>query len=74
MLCGTPGTGIHATRIFGFAFWDIFATVAAAFLLNKIAFGGRSFWIVLLVLVAAGVFVHRKMGIQTALNKKLFGP
>ena len=67
MFCGEPGQGIHATRIFGFAFWDIFITGVAAFFLNKMLLSGKSFWGMFIA-----VAVHRSLGIKTKLNEILF--
>ena len=72
MFCGEPGQGIHATRIFGFAFWDIFITGVAAFFLNKMLLSGKSFWGMFLALVVIAVAVHRSLGLKTKLNEILF--
>lgn len=72
MFCGLPGTGIHATRIFGFAFWDIVATAVAAFLIDKWFFHSKHFLATLVVLCITAVFTHKALGIDTKLNKMLF--
>ena len=72
MFCGVPGQGIHSTRIFGFAFWDIFITVVAAFLLDKWLLKGKSFWGMFLALIIVAVVVHKSLGINTKLNSILF--
>jgi hypothetical protein len=73
MFCGMPGTGIHATRLFGYAFWDMLATVVAAFLIDKLAFHSRHFFATLAALVLIAIVVHKKLGINTRLNDKIFG-
>jgi hypothetical protein len=72
MFCGSPGTGIHATHIFGFAFWDIVATIAATMMLNYWVFHTKSFLPTFFILVLIGIGVHKTLGIKTKLNSLLF--
>ena len=72
MLCGTPGTGIHSTRILGFAFWDLVVTVTAAIIIKHWVFPSSCFCIILIVLVLLGIAVHKIIGIKTKLNSLLF--
>ena len=66
-----PGVGFHATRIGDFALYDILGTIAGA---GAIAYyGDYNFLIVLFILVILGIIVHYILGIDTALNKKIFG-
>lgn len=64
MLCqykhslGVPGQGIHSTRIFGFAFWDIFFTIIVGYY-----FGGIKGVILLFLL---GTFLHWLFCVETA--------
>ena len=74
MFCGEPGTGIHATRMFGLAFWDVVATVVAAYLLKHFVFKTHSFWLVLAVLLVLGTVGHRLLKIDTVVTRKIFGP
>lgn len=73
MLCGTPGTGIHSTRLFGLAFWDMLLTVVFAILVNRWVFDGKHFAGVLVAMVLLGIGVHRALGINTKLNQIIFG-
>lgn len=61
---GIPGQGIHATRIFGFALFDIFATIVGAILFALLfeipIWKSLVFWFVL------GEVLHYVFGTQTA--------
>ena len=61
---GVPGQGIHATRIFGLALYDIVFTIIGAFLFSYLF--GYSFWTVLLFLLVLGEVLHYAFGTQTA--------
>ncbi len=72
MFCGKPGEGIHKTRVFGYAFWDLILTGVAAWLINQFTFNtNSSFWLILIALIVISVFVHGAMGIETALGKQI---
>lgn len=72
MFCGQPGTGIHATRIFGLAFWDLVLTVVGAYLIKYYFFPTHPFWHVLLVLLVVGTISHRLLKIHTPVAKFFF--
>jgi hypothetical protein len=61
---GTPGQGVHATRIFGLAFADIFLTILLSITTawaTKTSFvGNLLFWFI------AGEVLHYVAGTQTA--------
>jgi hypothetical protein len=61
---GTPGQGVHATRIFGLAFADIFLTIllsiATAWATKTSFVGNLLFWFI------AGEVLHYVAGTQTA--------
>ena len=64
---GKPNEGIHSTRIFGFAFWDIFFTVILAFLIYY--FFGYNFWFVLLILFILAEIAHMLFCVDTAFTR-----
>jgi hypothetical protein len=61
---GTPGQGVHATRIFGLSFIDILLTillsVATAWATKTSIVGNLLFWFI------AGEVLHYAAGTQTA--------
>jgi len=63
-LLGVPGQGVHATRIFGLAFVDIFLTIllsiATAWATNTSIVSNLLFWFVV------GELLHYAAGTQTA--------
>jgi hypothetical protein len=66
---GVPGEGVHAKRIFGFAFNDIVATIIGAIifsvLFNVDLWKSLVFWFVL------GEVLHYVLGTQTAFLKMI---
>ena len=67
---GEPGKGLHSTRIFGLAAFDLLATFLVALLIGT-AFGSKSLWLdvfVFAVLVGIGAIVHHMLCIKTPLN------
>jgi len=70
----TPGVGLHAHGPFGFAVFDALLTVLASLLVSMLlGLGVMGFFLTTLALLAAGILVHRVMGVNTALNVKIFG-
>lgn len=68
---GKPNEGFHAQRIFGVAAVDLLLTALVALV---ISFYSRfSFLVVFVALMFLGVVAHWIFGVDTALNKKLFG-
>ena len=63
-LLGVPGQGVHATRIFGFAFIDIFLTIllsiVTAWATKTSIISNFLFWFI------AGEVLHYAAGTQTA--------
>jgi hypothetical protein len=66
-----PGEGIHAHGPFGFAVFDAVLTVLAGWLISTLF--KVNIWATLLVLFLLGIAVHRILGVNTALNKLIFG-
>jgi len=64
---GAPNTGVHSYRIFGLAFVDLAATLAAAYLIHLGT--GYSYWKVAGAMVVLGVVVHRLFCVRTPLTK-----
>lgn len=68
---GKPGQGIHSTRIFGYAFYDIVFTIIFSFMityLNVFKFKNKSitFWVVLTSLLILGTLLHILFCVDTA--------
>lgn len=69
-----PGEGIHKYRFFGLAAVDLFLTLAVAVVISRVVTHGYVWSVpIALALMAVGVGVHRALGVDTALNKKIFG-
>lgn len=64
---GDPGKGFHATRIMGFALYDILGTIVIAFAFSY--FTGFSFWYSLLGLLVLAELLHWYFGVETAFLK-----
>lgn len=76
-LFGKEREGIHATRLFGMAAFDLLGTIAMAALLSFFVGGGRSFAARFALstagLLCLAVACHRLFCVDTALNIFLFG-
>jgi hypothetical protein len=63
-LLGVPGQGVHATRIFGFAFIDVFLTIllsiVTAWVTKTSIISNFLFWFII------GEVLHYAAGTQTA--------
>jgi hypothetical protein len=71
---GEPGRGIHSTRIFGLAAFDLLPTVFAAVIL-AFAIGCqtvKSIVFVVFIFLLIGVIVHEMLSVDTRLNAFLF--
>jgi hypothetical protein len=68
---GAPGQGIHKYRFAGIAVVDLVLTLVASALISM-AFKWNPVVVTACALLA-GVTVHRILGVNTALNVKLFG-
>lgn len=66
-----PGEGIHAHGPFGFAVFDAGLTILVGWLISKMF--KTNIWVTLVVLFILGIVVHRILGVNTALNKLIFG-
>lgn len=64
---GEPETGFHATRIMGFALYDILGTIGLAILFSY--FTGISIWYSMLLWFIAGELLHWYYGVDTAFMK-----
>ena len=61
---GIPGQGFHSTRIFGYALYDILATIVLAFVTSYLL--RVSFLPVLVFWLVLGEILHYVFGTQTA--------
>lgn len=67
---GKPNEGVHARRIFGVAFWDVFMTIVGGALIAK--------WFrvdtgkTILTLFVLGILAHRVFCVRTTIDKLLF--
>jgi len=60
---GEPKKGFHATRIFGFALYDILGTIGLALIFSY--FTGISIWYSLLGWFVVAELLHWYFGVQT---------
>ncbi len=67
---GEPRKNAHSLRLFDFAVVDIVLTLILAYMI-KYLFGGNYF-IILLLLVLLGIFLHWLFCVDTKLNTILF--
>ena len=66
---GKPNEGIHATRLFGVAIWDVIFTVIVAIIIsNKFK---KDFIVVLLVLFITSIVIHSIFCVDTAINRAI---
>jgi len=66
---GIPGKGVHSTRIFGLAFYDILATILLAYITTF--FVNISFITSFLAWFILGEVLHYVFGTQTAFLEKI---
>lgn len=77
MLCeyknmlGKVGEGVHSIRIFNIAIVDVLLTIIGAYIIHLFVPGYR-FSIILLILFAAGIVLHRIFCVRTTVDKLLF--
>lgn len=77
MLCeyknmlGKVGEGVHSIRIFNVAIVDVLLTIIGAYIIHLFVPGYR-FSIILLMLFAAGIVLHRIFCVRTTVDKLLF--
>jgi len=68
---GKPGTGAHASRLFGLAAVDLLGTIGIAWLI-ALATGWNAV-VVALALVAVSVPIHRLFCVDTVLTGMVYG-
>ena len=66
---GVPGQGVHATRLFGLAVYDVIATILVAAVTTWIT--GIPFYKTLLGWFVIGEVLHYMFGTQTAFLKAI---
>ena len=76
---GEPNTGIHSVRIFNIAIFDVLATILVGVLLHQFIIvewlemsSSIKLWMVLVVLFALGILLHRLYCVRTTVDKMLF--
>lgn len=69
---GAPGTGIHSYRVFNIAIVDVLGTFALAALIKK-AKPNWQFSRISIGLFVSAVIIHRIFGVNTTINKTIFG-
>jgi hypothetical protein len=67
---GKPNKGIHSTRVFGLAFWDIVMTLVGGVMLSRPFRLSISRSIVILFII--GIVSHRVFCVRTTIDKLLF--
>ena len=67
---GIPGQGVHK-HVFGVAIGDIIMTLLGAYLFHRVT--GYTLWKCVIGLFVLGILLHRLFGVQTTLDKFLFG-
>ena len=70
---GKPGKGIHRFRVCNLAVVDILLTFLLAKILQVALFPYISYSVVLLCTFVLGIFMHLLFGVQTPIQKFLFG-
>lgn len=65
---GKPNEGVHSTRIFGLAFWDIVMTIILIIFVNLFV---GNIWMTTLCTVILFVTVHKLFCVDTAFNKMI---
>jgi len=78
-ILGEPNTGIHSVRIFNIAIFDVLATILVGVLLHQFIIvewlemsNSIKLWMVLVVLFALGILLHRLYCVRTTVDKILF--
>ena len=76
---GEPNTGIHSVRVFNIAIFDVLATILVGVLLHQYIIvewlemsSSIKLWMVLVVLFALGILLHRLYCVRTTVDKILF--
>ena len=67
---GIPGQGVH-THVMGVAIVDIVMTILLAYFFHRVT--GYTLWKCILGWFVLGILFHRLFGVQTTVDKILFG-
>jgi hypothetical protein len=70
---GIPGTGIHSTRFFGLAFYDILFTVIGAVVLSKYYYTEFTWYYILGILLIIGKLFHLLFCVKTPITNLITG-
>ena len=70
---GKPGQGIHRFRVCNLAIADILLTFLLAKIVQMGLFPKISYSIVLIAMFILGIFMHLLFGVQTPIQRFLFG-
>ena len=68
---GKPNEGLHSTRLFNIAIFDLVGTIMISFLIAY--FLNKPFWIIFMILFISGIILHRLFCVNTTINKVIFG-
>jgi len=68
---GKLNEGLHSTRLFNIAIFDLLGTIMIAFLISY--FLHKPFWIIFMALFISGIILHRLFCVNTTINKLVFG-
>lgn len=63
-ILGVPGQGVHSTRFFGIAAFDVLATIVLAFVTSLLF--GTPFFMTFVIWFIVGEILHYIFGTQTA--------
>jgi len=67
---GEPNTGIHSTRLFGIAIYDLLFTIIGVIILSWLL--KIPFWCLLIIVLLLGIILHRLFCVRTTVDKWLF--
>ena len=67
---GIPGKGVH-THVLGVAVGDILMTILGGYLFHRLT--GYTLWKCIVGLFLLGIVLHRLFGVNTTVDKLLFG-
>lgn len=70
-ILGRPNEGIHSYRLFNLAIVDVILTVIGAIIISKVF--NYNFLMVLSIIFALGIILHRIFCVNTTINKIIFG-
>jgi len=76
---GEINTGVHSIRVFNIAIFDVLSTILVGVLLHQYIIvewlkmsSSIKLWMVLVVLFALGILLHRLFCVRTTVDKLLF--